>query len=286
MAWLGYGLFALLIAAGSLYWLFPATEVLGYMNSSMKNNQPDFSFAAAELKPWLPLRLRAKNFMVAKAPIESPVFKADTLVAGQRIFDFLRGRSVYEVEGSAYNGEFSGWLRTRPGTGRILEAEFGVHEIDLAAFEYLSVLFGRHLNGILAGSVLLKSEKTLLDGTGKMLLSVTDGRVEFLQPLFGLHEVPFKEVTFEGDLAGGRVHMNVRLQGPDWRGELSGAVRLAADIRQSRLDLQGTIEPLSHFYQNYPQAAEALKLLKKKMKNGRYPFAVSGTVEKPIFQLI
>jgi type II secretion system protein N len=285
-AWIGYSLFAMLAAACALYILFPSGEIVGYVNKVVKGMQPNLSFTAAGLKPWPPLRFRLKDTRVTGEQTTVPFFSASTLVIGPRVRSLLHGKLVYGLEGSAYKGSFAGSLRLLPDSTRLQEAHLVFHDVDLEQYVFLSKLIGRKLGGILAGSVALQSDDRLLSGTGQATISVTAGRVELLQSFFGLQSIPFKDLTIEAQLAGGRISVTFVLKGPELQGKMTGTVTLLPDLMRSRLNFRGEVEPLSQLLQNYPQAVETLKLLKNKTKNGKFSFAVLGTVRNPTFRFI
>jgi len=285
--WLGYGVFALLVAVCSLYFRFPATEVGDYLDRSVKEMSPDLSLTAAMIKPWPPVLLRFTNMKVMRTGVDVPLVAADSLVAGPQLRSLVRGKSVYVFKGEAYSGEFNGRLQRQENAPSLGSAALTFSGIDLAKYKYLPELLGRQLGGILSGSVDYRNGSgRLLDGEGGTKLRILDGRVELLQPLLGMDAVGFNDLTVEASLAKGILTAKMELDGPELQGAMSGTIRMMADVRQSRLALKGTIEPLEQLYQQYPQAAAAFNMLKKKMKNGKYSFAISGTVQKPKFSIL
>jgi type II secretion system protein N len=287
-AWFGYGVFAALVAVCALYFRFPAVEVGDYLDRSIKGINPALSFAAATIKPWPPLLLRFTDMKVVSTGADDPLLVADNLVAGPQIRSLVQGKKpVYVFKGKAYGGEFDGRLQLHSDTAQPGSASLSFNGIDLAKYKYFSELLGRHIEGILGGSVDFQTATDrLLGGDGRTKLRVTDGRVELLQPLFGLDAIGFNDLTVEAELANGVLTANMEFDGPEIRGTVSGTVRVLADIGQSRLALKGAIEPQAQLEQQHPQAAAAFNLLKKKMKNGRYSFAVSGTVQQPKFSIL
>ena len=286
-AWFGYGVFAVVVAAFFLYIRFPATEVGDYLDRSIKGINPDLSFAAAAIKPWPPLQLRFKNMEVVSSGVDVPLVMAESLVAGPQISSFVQGKPVYAFKGEAYGGKFNGRVQRQSDAAGFGTANLTFSGIDLAKYQYLSEQLRRHLGGILGGSVSFHSDTNrLLDGEGQMKLLVVDGRVELLQPLFGLDAIGFDDLTVEAGLANSVLTANMELDGPELHGTMSGTIRVMGDIGQSRLVFKGAVEPQEQLEQLYPQAAAALNLLKKKMKNGKYSFAISGTVQQPEFSIL
>jgi type II secretion system protein N len=286
-AWFGYGMYAVLVALCSLYFRFPAAEVGDYLDRSIKGMNPDLSFAAAMIRPWPPLRLRFTDMQVVSTGADVPLVVADNLVAGPQIRSMVQGKPIYVFKGEAYGGEFNGRLERHSDSAPLGSASLSFTGIDLAEYKYLSEQLGRHLGGILGGSVDFQSDTDhLLDNEGRTKLRVTDGRVELLQPLFGLDAIEFNDLTVEATLTNGVLTANMEFDGPELRGTVSGTVRVLADIGQSRLSFKGMIEPQAQLGQLYPQAAAAFNLLKKKMRNGKYSFVVSGTVQQPNFSIL
>jgi type II secretion system protein N len=285
--WFGYGLFGVLVAACSLYLRFPAAEVGDYLDRALKGINPDLSFSAAMIKPWPPLQLKFTETEVVSDREDIPLVVAEDLVAGPKIISLLQGKQVYALRGAAYSGAFSGWLQRYGDAAGFGEGELSFAGIDLAIYSYLAELLGRQLGGILNGSIAFKSSATrLLDGGGQAQLRVDHGWVTFLKPLLGLDAVIFDVMTVDAALEKRILSASMELDGPELQGSMTGTIRVMADIGQSRLAFKGVVEPQGQLYQQYPQAAAALNLLKNKMKNGKYSFAVTGTVQKPEFSLL
>ncbi len=285
--WFGYGLFGLLVVTCALYLRFPAAEVGDYLDRALKGINPNLSFSAAQIKPWPPLQLKFTETEVVSDRADIPWVVAEDLVAGPKIISLLQGKQVYALRGAAYSGAFSGWLQRYGDAAGFGEGELSFTGIDLAKYSYLPELLGRQLGGILNGSISFKSSSArLLDGGGETQLRVNEGRVALLQPLLGLDAVAFDWLTVDAALKKRVLSASIELNGPELLGSMTGTIRIMADIGQSRLAFKGVVEPQSQLYQQHPQAAAALNLLKKKMKNGKYSFAVTGTVQKPEFSLL
>jgi len=285
--WFGYGLFGLLAVTCALYLRFPSADVGDYIDRSIKGVNPDLSFSAALIKPWPPLRLKFTDTEVVSDRANIPLVVAEDLVAGPKIISLLQGEQVYALHGAAYSGELSGWLQRRTDGVGFGESALSFSGIDLAEYNYLPELLGRQLGGILNGSIAFtNSSGRLLDSAGETNLRIDDGRVELLQPLLGLEAVIFDELAIDAALEKRILSASLEINGPELQGSMSGTVRVMAEIGQSRLRFKGVIEPLSQLYEQHPQAAAALNLLKKKMKDGKYSFVVSGTVQKPEFSLL
>jgi type II secretion system protein N len=285
--WLGYGLFGVLVAACSLYLRFPSADVGNYLDRAIKGINPDLSFSAAMIKPWLPLQLKFTEMEVVRGRPDNPLVVVEDLIAGPKISSLLQSKPVYVLKGAAYSGEFSGWLQRQGDAAGFGEGELSFSGMDLAKYDYLPELLGRQLGGILNGSISFKSSSPrLLDGGGQTRLRVNQGRVAFLQPLLGLDAIAFDFMTVDATMVKRILSASMELNGPELQGSMTGTIRLMADIGQSRLAFKGVVEPQSQLYEQHPQAAAALDLLKKKMKNGKYSFAVKGTVQKPEFSLL
>ena len=285
--WFGYGLFGLLVVTCALYLRFPSAEVGDYLDRSLKGINADLSFSATLIKPWPPLQLKFTETEVVSDRADIPLVVAENLIAGPKISSMLQGKPVYVLKGAAYSGTFSGWLQRYGDAAGFGEGELSLAGIDLAKYNYLPELLGRQLGGILNGSITFKSSSAhLFDGGGQTQLRVNEGWVALLQPLLGLDAVAFDVLTVDAELEKRVLSASLELDGPELQGSMTGTIRLMADIGQSRLAFKGVVEPQSQLYQQHPQAAAALNLLKNKMKNGKYSFTLTGTVQKPEFGLL
>lgn len=285
--WFGYGLFGLLVLTCALYLRFPSADVGAYIDRSIKGANPNLSFSATLIKPWPPLQLKFTGTEVVSDRADTPLVVAENLVAGPKIISLLQGKQVYVLKGAAYDGTISGRLQRNSAVAGFGEGELSFSGIDLAKYNYLPELLGRQLGGILNGSISFQGNSArLLDNGMQSQLRIDNGWVDLLQPLLGLEAVVFDWLAVDATLEKRLFSANLEFDGPELQGTMTGTIRVLADIGQSRLAFKGVVEPQSQLYQQHPQAAAALNLLKKKMKNGKYSFAVTGTVQKPEFSLL
>lgn len=285
--WFGYGLFGLLVATCVLYLRFPSADVGDYIDRSIKGINPNLSFSAKLIKPWPPLRLKFIETEVVSGRPDIPLVVTEKFIAGPKISSLLLGKPVYVLKGTAYSGTFSGWMKHHGAVSEFGDGELSFSGIDLAKYNYLPELLGRQLGGILDGSITFQSSSAhLFDNKVHTQLRVNKGRAELLQPLLGLDAVAFDWLEVYATMEKRVLSASLELDGPELQGSMTGTIRVMPDIGQSRLSFKGVVEPQSLLYQQHPQAVAALNLLKKNMKNGKYSFAVKGTVQKPEFSLL
>ena len=118
-------------------------------------------------------------------------------------------------------------------------------------------------------------------------MKLTDGRVQFQTPIFGVGSLDLQNIGLELELANGQVTIvRAELAGPEVKADVTGSIQLQPDINDSRLNLRGTLEPLAEFYKNYPDIRDLMQSMKKRVRRGQYSFAVTGTLGKPEFRFL
>lgn len=282
-----YGIFAIVSTLAFLYIRFPGDGVRVFLDNKLQHIQPGLSFAAEKIKPWPLLGLRLIDATVCAKEASKVLFKADELVANVQITALLRGEYKVDFSCSALGGRILGQLLARNRTKGPYGAQISLQNIALESKPALAELAGRHFSGDLSGSITLAGLTGFPpNGDGKADLTIADGSFELLQPVLGIQTVSFKEVEVQAALADRKVTMTVALQGREFSGTLSGSVSLAGDIGSSRLNLKGSVAPMADFLRENQEVRDALKLVRKHLRNGRYSFMVSGTVREPKFKLI
>ena len=287
--WLGYFVYIVLVTGFLLYVLFPAATVEEFIDNSVSRVNPELSFKAGQIKPWLPVGVRlveAKIFSGDNG--QSPLFRAESFYVGPQIVELFKGESRFQLDGQAYTGEIHGWLGLADENKKSLAGEINFKNFDLASHELLANKFDYKIIGSAAGNITFSGNAANIDDlNGKVVLRLSNGQLQFQEAIFGIASIDMKSVEFELALNNRQVNIvKAELGGAEIKGSLSGSIQLQKDIMQSSLNLKGTLEPLAEFYKNNPSIRELLKNMKKRVKRGQYFFAITGTLDAPRFKLL
>lgn len=287
--WLGYILYVVLVAVVLLYYLFPTQEIAGILDNSVRSINPALGFKAEKIGLQLPVGLSINDgeIYLNKAP-KPAIFKADTLAVRPRVMQFLGGNYQFTLAGTAYKGELHGTFRASAGNKRTLESELTFKDMDLGGYDFLAGMFPPRITGKLRGDVQFSQDPAgVAAENGKAHLQLSNGQLQFQAPIFGISAVDMQNIDLQMQLQRGKVLVDkAKLSGADVKGFMAGTIQLQPDIKQSQLDLMGTLEPTAEFYQSHPDIQELLKSMKKRVKRGQYFFKVTGTLAAPNFSLL
>jgi type II secretion system protein N len=287
--WLGYFVYVVLVAMILLYILFPAEAVEEFIDNSVSRANPKLSFKAGHIGPWVPAGLRlveAKVILTDNSQV--PLFRAEKFYAGPQIAELFKGGSRIQLDGKVYKGEMHGWLDLPGQNNNPLAGEINFKNFDLASHELLAQITAYKVIGRLGGNITFNGNPAEIgDLNGKVVLRLSDGQLQFQEPIFGIASIDMKSIDFELGLDNRQVNViKAELSGSEIKGSLTGSIQLHKDFMQSSLNLKGTLEPLAEFYKNNPNIREMLKNMKKRVKRGQYFFAVTGTLDDPRFKLL
>jgi len=286
--WLGYILYVILVSLLLLYYLFPAQAVEEFIDSSVSKINPQLGFKAEKIGPWVPAGLRIKAGQIYLTGAAEPaVFKADSMYIGPKLLKLLKGEYSIDLSGSAYKGKIQGTFQANDANGDIFASDLSLKNIDLAGYEFLVEKLKHRLMGKLSGDIVYAKESVNAGPNGKVVLRLTDGQLQFQAPIFGIASVDLQNIDLEMELRDRELTVvNAEMAGSEVKASMTGSIQLQADLKQSQLNLKGTLEPLAEFYKNYPEIRELLKSMKKRVKRGQYFFAITGTLDEPRFRLL
>ena len=160
-------------------------------------------------------------------------------------------------------------------------------ELDIGSYDLLAQKLQHKLTGMFSGNVVFGRDSANEAGNGSADLKLTDGQLLFENPIFGINSVDLQNIVLELELQNRNVTIvKGELTGPEMNAALAGSIQLQPDVKNSQLNLKGTLEPLPEFYRKYPEIRELLKSMKKRVKRGQYFFAITGTLDQPRFRLL
>ena len=286
--WLGYALYVVLVTFFLLYYRFPTQAVEEFVEVSLSKINPELGFKAERIGPWIPAGLRINGGRIyLKDTPASEVFKADSMYIGPRLLKLARGEYSFDLSGTAYSGNISGSLHGRDKNAAIYESALSFKDFDLARYGFLAEQLKRTVTGKLSGDIVYGKDSANAEGNGKADLRLTDGRLQFQAPIFGIGSVDLQNIDLELELGNREIAIvKAEMAGSEVKASLTGSIQLQTDMKLSRLNLKGTLEPLAEFYKNYPEIRELLKSMRKRVKRGQYSFAITGTLGEPRFRLL
>jgi type II secretion system protein N len=204
-----------------------------------------------------------------------------------KVLDTLKGEPRFDMSGKAYGGEINGSFNVTDKEKGDFTSLISMRSIAFAELGLLAGKYGHKLLGSLSGEMDYGRDSSgAAGGSGKADLHLADGQLQFEKPMLNIDAVNINSLRVEAELARRTITvLKADLAGPELNGKMTGTIQLHKDMGSSQLNLKGSIEPLAEFYQKYPEIPELLKAMNKRIKRGQIPFAVTGTLDKPRFQL-
>ncbi len=284
-----YGIYALAVLLFFLYNRFPSDAVRDYVEAGVGNRIASVDVRIGSVEPALPPGLVFKDLRLNYRDLPEKVFfSTSELKVRPEAGKILRGIPAAKLQCEAYGGNISGRVSFPDSQlkGDIsLDMEF--NGIKLEENAVLQEVLGRRLQGMLEGTVNFNGQpRNLRAGNGRIKLVANEGNVELDQVFLEFDTLNFSRVILAGDLIKGKFNLVTGdIEGPDYRGSITGTASLESGLLGSRLDFQGWIELFPSFFTR-KGLSDRLNYVRQRLKRGRLNFSVKGTIAKPVVTLI
>ena len=279
-AYICYGMLLLLFL---LYYRFPSGELMKYIEANFKNKYPGYMLFVEKGDVNFPPGMNFINVRVTKDDHPEMIFfESERFKIRPVLVSLFKDRKRFCFDCTAYEGNISGCLGFKGKNARSnYDTSITISDVDLGKYPIFSKTIGREFEGILNGSVDLKDQSGVsVKGEADLMLS--KGKVEFVQPILGISSVNFDGLLMKLLIENGQVEFKeVEIKGKEIQGSFSGQVILKKDIFNSSLNITGTIEPLGGLLSRLGSLSSSMKLLRRRLRNGRLSLKISGTIESP-----
>jgi len=284
-----YGIYAIAVVLFFLYNRFPSDAVKDYLEANVRNRTASVDVRFGSVEPAFPPGLVFRNLRLTyRDRPEKVFFSTSNLKVRPDAGKLLRGIPAARIRCEAYGGHVSGRVGFPDSKLKgdiILDVELS--GIKLEENAELQELLGRRIQGMLEGMVAFNGQPgNPRAGHGRIRLVAKEGNVEIGRGFPGLDALPFSQVLLAGDIVQGEFKlMNGDIEGPDYRGSLTGTAFLESELLESRLDFQGWIELFPSFFTR-KGVSHRLNSVRQRLKRGRLNFSVKGTIARPLVSLI
>jgi type II secretion system protein N len=265
-ALLGYILAGFAMLALLLYLRFPGEAVTHYVKAVAAVRFPGMLLSIDTVQPAVPPGAELVNVTAGFRVRPEATLHADRLAIRPGWLSLFRGRFAFLLAAEGYGGEARGRvdyadLFSLQGP---LAAEVNFREIRIEKCAWLRDALVRQITGTLKGSVSFSGTAGALNnGTGNLDFTLTNGTYQLLESLLGFDKIDFSKVDAKISFRNNAMKITgLTLNGEKLRISLKGNILFADDIRESQIDLNGTIEiPLQN--------------------NKRVTLAIGGTLGNP-----
>ncbi len=284
--YLFYTLYSLAALIFFLYWLFPSAEMKNYIEHRVRNAGTGYSLHIGNLRPVLPPGLQFLDAEVREG--DRLLVEADQVKFMPCFLSLFGDSPATDFRIDLYAGTVKGRASLKKesaekGEGEKISLEAALSGIQAEQIEILQNLSGHPISGILEGTVAYRGNEA--PGSGEADLKVRDLTVELGTPLLSLGKLTFAEVSAKLGLENQQLQIReCTAKGNQAGGNLAGTVELKNPAGKSILNLAGSIRPHPSLIAQMGEGVASL-LFKSKRGGGDLPFAVRGTLEKPLFSM-
>jgi type II secretion system protein N len=263
----GYILAGITMLALLLYLRFPGETVKDYVKAVAAIRYPEMLISINTVIPTMPPGVGLVNVTAGfRGRPPEATLHADRLSIRPGWLSLFRGRLAFLWSAEGYGGEARGRVDYKDILSRqgpfLAEANF--REIRIEKCAWLRDAMARQITGTLKGSVSFNGvAETQPNRTGTLDFTLTNGTYQLLESFFGFEKLDFNKVDAKISFRNGALKIaGLTLNGEKLRCSLKGNILLADDLRDSQIDLNGTIEiPMQ--------------------SNRRVTLAISGTLGNP-----
>lgn len=242
----GYILAGIVMLLGFIYLRFPAEAVTDYVRQAAAARYPLMLFSIDTVRPAIPPGLSAVNVTAGMRGRPEATLHADSLTVSPGWLSLFRGRAALAVAVESYGGKLRGDLEFTNAFSLkgpfLVEANF--REIRIEKCGWLRDAMARQITGTLRGAVSFKGGSDPATGnSGNFDFTLTNGTYALLESFFGFEKLDYSKVDAKISFRNGALKITgLTFTGEKLRCTLKGNILLADDLRDSQLDLSGTID--------------------------------------------
>jgi len=245
-AFFGYALAGVLMLLFFLYLRFPGDAVRDYLKASAAARHPDMLFVLDSVGPVIPPGMAMENLTIGFRGRPEATLHADRLTFSPGWLSVFQGKAAVVTSASLYGGEIN-------GSGELAQAfslrgpfsgSVQVNGIRLEKCLMLQDFFSRQFSGTLKGSFSVNGVAgPLKNVAGKLEATVTNGSYQLLENIVGFDKIGFSRIDLKMELRNGALKISsLTVNGDKIRITLKGNILLADDLKDSRMDLTGSVE--------------------------------------------
>jgi type II secretion system protein N len=288
--WMGYTIYCLILTAVFLYFLFPSEAIKACIQAKAQRIHPGIQVTSQRLSLSFPTGL--KLFQTAVSLEEDPghlLFKADRISLRPGIWPVLKDSAEYYFDCRAYGGHLRGRIITKDYPVTSFNASIEFEDVGIGQDSPVVSIIGDRLEGTFSGYIDYQGEPdtSIARGSGEALLTISDCLVKLAEPVLTLETIDFDEIQVKMSLKRQQISISsAELKGDKMIGTFSGNINMDKDFMESRLDLQGKVEPTAKLFKDMPGSGRAINLIKEGINDGKLPFTLKGTIKNPKMSFI
>jgi type II secretion system protein N len=243
---IGYMLAGIVMLLIFLTLRFPGDALTDYLKASLSARYPQFVFSLGGIRPSFPPGLALSAITVGVRDRPDAIVRADALAVRPGGLSLLSGRFTILTAAEAYGGAMQGRVdfSRRLSLQGPLSAAMDIQDLRIEKCAWLKEVFARQITGTLKGTFSFSgTTETMQNGTGNIDFVLTNGTFPLMENFFGFDKIEFTRVEGKVSFRGGALKITqLTLNGDQLRASLKGNIILADDVRDSQIELSGTME--------------------------------------------
>lgn len=275
-----YTVYILLVTTFCLFYLFPADAVTKYISFALTETYPELDVTIKKPSPTFPVGLRLQT--VEFYHRRSLLLKAEKVKIAPYLVTLFSPPVQFAFNGRVYGGTIEGRGRfTAKQADNKIAIDARLARIQVKEIAFIQNLAGRKIEGLLEGKVQYDTGTTGRHLSAEFTLS--ECIIRLLTPVFDIEDINLSSIETEIDLNKHTLQLKqCNFKGKQVDGALSGSIILNNPLKESVINLSGTIKPHSVLLANLSKVFGAVP---QKWNQSGLPIRLDGTIEKPVFLL-
>ena len=277
-----YAGYLIIVTLFFLYYLFPGDAVTSYINYKLSRMSSGIRISIKELKPAFPpgIKLSTPDLLFQNQLL----IGADVLKIKPSYFSLFAKNKIFYINGDMYQGIVDSTIRIADiSANPKFDAEVSLAGIQISQIPALKKFESYQVSGVASGALQFGNEE-VKTGKGSASIAVTDSKVQFTPPLFGIEQIGFNSVNADFDVIGQRVVLKkLVVDGREVSGSASGSIILKTPMNMSTVSITGEVKPHPSFIKQLGNIFPVEMLAKHQSKTGGLPFRITGSLERPNF---
>lgn len=243
---LGYIAAGAVLLAAFLYIRFPGEAVTDWVKAAAQARYPGLGLSIGATRPTIPPGVVFENVTAAPDGRPEASLQLNTLKVRPGGLALLGGKLSLIMTAEGYGGRAAGSIdfsRLLSLKGPVT-AGMTLQDVRIEKCTWLRDALAHTVTGTLKGAISFTGvAETLKTGTGTIDFTVTGGSYHLLESFLGIEKIDFSKLEGKASIRNGALKITqLTMTGEKLRGSLKGDILLADDFRDSRIDMNGTID--------------------------------------------
>jgi type II secretion system protein N len=283
----GYLLYTVMVLLLLLWVLLPTDSLRLWLQAQLNAASPALRWEIKEVHAALPAGLVATGVRLQEAGASGEeLLQLTELQILPDLRELIASRKdlPFRYQLRAVGGTLRGKASLLGGSSK-LRCEGEAENLQLGEMTALWTRLDRTSTGKLSGQYRFEGDwRDPTRGAFTAELQVAEGSISLQQPVFGLDQLEFGQMTASLELREGVLTLSQgKVDSRLLAAEFSGTATLANPLPMSEMKIDGTLEPRPELLSSLNEEA-TVALIRKQLRDDKLSFALSGTMLEPGIQ--